>query len=73
MATLVSVPKNPFLAWIDRIGQKALAEAIGVDPTLVNHWRWGRRKPNIEQTKAIVAYAGGQLTRADVRPDVYDE
>lgn len=51
----------------------AIAEACGVTPQAVRHWSNGTRRPpcDLESVKAIEAATGGEVTRHDLRPDVF--
>jgi DNA-binding transcriptional regulator YdaS (Cro superfamily) len=54
---------------------KAIAEACGVSPQAVRHWANGTRKPpcDREQVERIEAVTNYQVTRHDLRPDVFGE
>lgn len=52
-------------------GQGALAEKLGLSKQAVNHWATGFRKPSAEQCVEIERVMGGQVTRADLRPDIF--
>lgn len=49
--------------------QAALAKALGVEPMAVSHWR--TRGVPVGRCKAIEEATGGQVTRSELRPDVF--
>ena len=54
-------------------GQTSLANAIGVSPSFVNQWVNGSRPVPATRCRAIERAAGGKVTCAELRPDVFDE
>lgn len=54
-------------------GQTALANAIGVQQAHV--WNWLNRDRTLpaEHVRAIEKATGGQVTRFDLRPDIFGE
>lgn len=54
-------------------GQAALAKAIGVSPAMVYQWLTGRRPVPAERCAAIETATEGNVTRADLRPDLWGE
>ena len=50
-------------------GQKALADAIGVHPSLISQWRSGHRPISAERCRAIESATG--VTRYALRGDVF--
>lgn len=50
-------------------GQKALAESIGVHPSLISQWRSGHRPVSAERCRAIEAATG--VSRYALRSDVF--
>lgn len=62
-------------AWLDveRGRGVQLATSIGVSPVLISQWSGGPRPrvPPIERCVPIERATGGQVTRADLRPDDY--
>lgn len=53
-------------------GQVAMAALIGVTPQAINQWVKTGRVP-AERCRAIEAATGVQVTRYDLRPDVFGE
>jgi DNA-binding transcriptional regulator YdaS (Cro superfamily) len=51
--------------------QKVLAEALGVEPSLVSQWVTGRRPVAAHHCAAIELACGGGVQRAELRPDVF--
>lgn len=51
----------------------ALANRIGVSRGSVAHWLYGRRKVSVKLVKKIIELSEGELTREDIRPDVYKD
>jgi len=54
-------------------GQAKLAEAIGTTQSFVSQWVTGRRPIPATWCRAIERATGGEVTRADLRPDVFGE
>ena len=52
--------------------QTALAKKLGVVPQAVQQWV-ASGKPSIKRCLAIEQATGGQVTRFDLRPDVFGE
>lgn len=52
-------------------GRRALAASLGVTRQAVSHWFRGRRALTAEQCAAIERATGGQVTRAELRPDIF--
>lgn len=64
--------KTPIAAAIEAVGgQRELAEALGVHPSLVSQWANGRRPVAAIHAIPIETATGGQVTRHDLRPDVF--
>lgn len=53
--------------------QKALADALGVSLGAVNQWARGHRPIPPKQCIPIEEACGGQVTRYDLRPDVFGQ
>lgn len=53
--------KIPFIKWISVVGVNDLAEALGVDPATVRHWRRGQGFPRVEQMRLIKKLSKGQV------------
>lgn len=61
---------NPITQAIEAVGgQKPLADAIGVHPSLISQWRSGHRPVSAERCRAIEAATG--VSRYALRPDVF--
>lgn len=54
-------------------GQTSLANAIGVSPSFVNQWMAGARPIPATRCLAIEKATGGEVTRCELRPDVFGE
>jgi len=52
-------------------GQKALADALRVNPSLVWQWVNGHRPVAAHHCRAIEGATGGQVTCSQLRPDVF--
>ena len=52
-------------------GQARLAEAIGVQPMTISHWK--RRGIPTDRCKDIERATGGIVTRADLKPEEFGE
>ena len=65
---------GPLKRAIDIVGsQSALARAIGITPQAVQYWaKKGVRVP-AEYCAGVETATGGQVTRAELRPDLFDE
>lgn len=62
---------NPLDRAIDKAGGVSkLADAIGLKPNVVSNWRLRKQVP-AERCVAIEDATGGQVTRHDLRPDVF--
>jgi len=61
------------LEYIDEIGGAVLAGKLGVSRGLVSHWRRGRKVPTPIMAKRLEEVSGGQITRVDIRPDVFGD
>lgn len=55
------------------LSQKAFGESIGSSQSAVTHWINGRYKVPPEKWLAIEKVTDGQVTRADLRPDLFLE
>lgn len=49
----------------------ALAAAIGVSKQMVSHWFTGLREVSPEMCVEIERVTGGEVTRAELRPDIF--
>jgi DNA-binding transcriptional regulator YdaS (Cro superfamily) len=66
--------KTPIQAAVENIGsQGATAQAIGVTQPLVWQWCNGKRPVAAHHCVAIEQATGGEVTRYDLRPDVFGE
>lgn len=64
--------KKPIERAVDVAGsQKALATALNVKPALVSQWVTGHRPVAAHHCLPIEQATGGQVTRHDLRPDVF--
>ena len=61
-----------FVAYINQVGEAKLAALLGITRQAVNHWKMGKNRPSVTMVKRLVRLSGGQLRRADIRPDVYE-
>jgi len=60
-----------------RLSQRAFAEhlaahGVAVTPGLVSHWENERNQPTPEQWPAIEAATEGEVTRAELRPELFN-
>lgn len=46
---------------IKHIGMETAADLFGVSLSSIKSWRWGYRRPSIEQAKKIIAATNGKL------------
>lgn len=69
---LVCLPMN-LETYCSERGQTALATALGVSQGLVWQWLNGRTKVTAEKAIEIEKATDGQVTRHDLRPDLYPE
>jgi len=53
--------------------QSELAERLGVTQGAVSHWVTGRARVPAEMARAIERITGGEVTRVDLRPDLFDD
>jgi DNA-binding transcriptional regulator YdaS (Cro superfamily) len=53
--------------------QTELARALGVSQGLVGHWVHGRKRITAERAVQIERATGGQVTRAELRPDLFGD
>lgn len=66
---------DKFRAFIDKTGQSALAEALGVSRTTVYCWRRGKYRPSIvhpSMVHRIIDLSEGELELEDIRPDIFE-
>lgn len=52
-------------------GQARLAEALGVEPMTVSHWK--KRGVPTDRCREIELATGGVVTRADLKPEIFGE
>lgn len=45
---------------------------VAVSAGLISHWETGRHQPTPDQWPAIEQATNGAVTRADLRPDIFD-
>lgn len=57
--------------YLKTTSQDAFAQALGVSQGLVSHWVTGRARIPAERVLTIEAATGGQVTRHELRPDLY--
>ena len=66
--------QNPIKAAIEHLGnQKALADALSVSPSFISQCLSGHRKMPVEHCKRIESLTNGAVTKAQIRPDIYEE
>lgn len=58
-------------AYLKNKNQAIFALSLGVDPSLVTHWKKGRRKITAEMALRIEHATGKEVNRADLRPDLF--
>lgn len=54
-----------------QLSQAGFARLIGVTQSLITHWENGRRRPGPRFARYIEEKTQGELTRADLRPDLF--
>lgn len=54
-----------------RAGQSRLAAALGVEPMTISHWK--RRGIPADRCLEIERATGGEVTRADLRPELFGD
>jgi DNA-binding transcriptional regulator YdaS (Cro superfamily) len=60
-------PRSKFEKWVRKFGgTKAVADALGVNQTSVQHWCAGRARPRLEASSKILSLSKGELTLADI-------
>lgn len=65
---LTDRPKTPFMRYLDRVGDDAAAERLGVAKRTVQSWRLGERAPRPVQAQQITSKM--PVTMDDIyRPD----
>lgn len=57
--------------YVETHGQAPLARALDVTPGMVWQWKEGMRKVPADRVLAIETATGGQVTRYELRPDVF--
>lgn len=57
--------------YLETTSQAEFAKAIGVSQGLVSHWITGRSRVPAERVLTIEQATGGQVTRHDLREDLY--
>lgn len=63
---------TPLQRAIDKLGSQAkLARAIGRSTALVSYWLQGQLKIHPEDAVKIERVTEGQVTRAELRPDIF--
>lgn len=63
---------HPILKAVNTVGsQSGLAKAIGAPPALVWQWVHGQRPIAAKWCIPIETATGGQVTRHDLRPDIF--
>lgn len=62
---------DKFKAYIEQVSQTQLAELLGVTKQAVNHWATGRYRPSLPTMRRIIELSDGELSREDIRPDIY--
>jgi len=53
-------------------GAQVLATKLDVSRGLISHWFSGFRPITPEKAKRIELISGGQVTRKDLRPDIFE-
>ena len=51
--------------------RRQLAEALGVDDSMIRHWVTGRSAITAERAVAIERASAGRISRAVLRPDLW--
>ncbi|WP_153940371.1 transcriptional regulator [Acidithiobacillus thiooxidans] len=59
------------ISYLDEFGNSALAQALGVTPSLISQWKTGRRNISPESAIRIERATAGAVTRAELRPDIF--
>ncbi|MBU2800717.1 helix-turn-helix domain-containing protein [Acidithiobacillus caldus] len=52
-------------------GNRTLADALGVSPSLISQWKTGYRRISPETAVRIERATNGAITRSDLRPDIF--
>jgi len=69
--------KNIFSQWIlycqyrHRLTGKQLADKVGVTTQTLFSWRTGASKPPVRYLARMVELTDGQITKEDLRPDLF--
>lgn len=65
--------QTKFSEYVESVGGRAVAaERLGVTVGMVGHVLNGIRSLSVEKSKLIEQQTGGAITRADLRPDIFD-
>ena len=65
--------QTKFREYVESVGGRAVAaERLGVTVGMVGHVLNGIRSLSVEKAKLIEQQTGGAITRADLRPDIFD-
>jgi len=56
----------------ENMSRAKFASRIGVSPTTVLYWQTGKRNPSPGRARLVEEITGGAVTRAELRPDVWD-
>ncbi|MBU2856168.1 helix-turn-helix domain-containing protein [Acidithiobacillus ferrooxidans] len=59
------------ISYLDEFGNRALAQALGVTPSLISQWKTGRRNVSPESAIRIERATNSTVTRAELRPDIF--
>ena len=59
------------ISYLDEFGNRALAQALGVTPSLISQWKTGRRNVSPESAIRIERATNSAVTRAELRPDIF--
>ena len=60
-------PRSKFEKWVREFGGTlAVAEALNVNQTSVQHWCAGRARPGLEACSKILNLSKGELTLSDI-------
>jgi len=58
--------------YLQKTTQAAFAESLGVSQGLVSQWLTGDTRVTAERAKQIETVTNGQITRTDLRPDIFE-
>jgi len=58
-------------SYLEEHEARELAAALGVNPSLISQWKIGYRRISPETAIRIERATNGDITRADLRPDIF--